>query len=219
MDESFLADFHTEDTFMSLDMDLNTDELSEWLDIDHHQDSNIVTSEDLPLTNLDFFESKSFDVDYFEDCNQEMDDEDAPVDTHEHHSLDSEPVCPPAPNQKRNVHCQQSFPVKYHGTQGTTPLEVALASLARDESYYNVALSNLESSMRKSEHTRAQVLQHRQVLASRTPLSPSSLPSHSVSTSLADLLSGKRTSLTSGLEQSRNQLRIYLTLINRNQPF
>jgi hypothetical protein len=221
MHDPFLADLHTEETFMNLDMDLNNNDLSEWLDIDHHQDSNIVTSEDQPSSNLEFAESVSFNEDDFEDCNQEMDDEDTVVDTHKsYHSLEREPMCPPTPNQTKKDHFQPPFPVTYRGTQGTTPVAVALSSLARDESYYNIAMSNLESSMRKSEYSRAQVLQHRQVLASRSPVSSSPLPSHSgVSTSLADLFSGKRTTLTRGLEQSRNQLRMYLTLINRNQPF
>ena len=93
----------------------------------------------------------------------------------------------------------------------------------------NIALDNLASSMKRSELTRAQLMQHRagSVTYSNTTNAPPPPPQQSSPLSLnisnfsrlADLLSGKRTALTAGVEYSRNQLRMYMEAINTNQPF
>ena len=74
-----------------------------------------------------------------------------------------------------------------------------------ENSEYNEALSKLAESMKRSELSR--------LASART----SPQPSASTLSSLTGLLSGKRTSLTAGLEHSRRQLRAYMSLMIANQ--
>jgi hypothetical protein len=106
-------------------------------------------------------------------------------------------------------------------TSSTETTYESCASKEETDEEYQAALSKLAASMRRSEQTRSQVLKYR---SSPRPVTPPSAPAPapavtSSSTSspfstLADLITGKRTSLTAGLEQSRRQLRTYMSLMN-----
>lgn len=74
---------------------------------------------------------------------------------------------------------------------------------------YEEALSNLALSMRRTELTRAEILRHRQNMPAVSSLANTS-PQASTISSFAGLLTGTRTSLTAGLEQSRRQLQEYM---------
>ena len=84
---------------------------------------------------------------------------------------------------------------------------------------YSEALTNLASSMRRTELSRAELLRQRNNMTrySQAPqqMVPLSAPPSSMN-SLTGLLTGKRTTLTVGLEQSRKQLREYMTRMNYN---
>lgn len=226
--------FRDQDNLMEMDsLDLDNDELSAcWINRQHTLDS-----EDLNL-NLSDCGSFSFDEDIFEDCKQA---EGEPVSVrHKQHSTRRASRSPP--RQRIRVHSPErirdrSFlvsPVVSEVRKGNS-----CSSMTRDD-LYNAALNNLASSMRRSELSRAQVLRHSDRY-SRVPESSrhdkfnlpqqngqqrsfhgpsvSSNAAPSTLTRLTDLLSGKRTALTAGLEQSRNQLRMYMSLLNSNQPF
>jgi hypothetical protein len=88
---------------------------------------------------------------------------------------------------------------------------------------YSEALNNLASSMRRTELSRAELLRQRNNMTQyrHAPqqvgyqMAPMSAQSSSMG-GLAGLLTGKKASLTVGLEQSRRQLREYMTRMNYN---
>mmetsp|Transcript_12477 Transcript_12477/g.15644 ORF Transcript_12477/g.15644 Transcript_12477/m.15644 type:complete len:236 (+) Transcript_12477:187-894(+) len=84
---------------------------------------------------------------------------------------------------------------------------------------YSEALTNLASSMRRTEMSRAELLRQRSNMTqySQAPqqMVPLSAPPSAMN-SLTGLLTGKRSTLTVGLEQSRKQLREYMTRMNYN---
>lgn len=90
-----------------------------------------------------------------------------------------------------------------------------------DPHQYNEALNNLAFSMRRTELSRAELIRQRNsmshVSAHIPQVSNPSVPTQSTHlTGLAGLLSGKSSSLTAGLEQSRRQLREYMARMNSN---
>lgn len=217
-------DLMTMDDFVS-----GEDELSAcWFD--SHDD---LTPGDLEKIT-DFNESLSFDdgivfdEDMFEDC-EKMEVE--------NHAVFQNVSCSPSTTQERKELKRQD---------SLQSLETTASNhLAVGDGLYSAAMNNLESSMRRSEMSRAQVLRHRDSL----PLSPSGSsscqmnfppqqqlggqgssttnnnmparqqPLPSSFSGLAGLLSGKRTTLTADLERSRNFLRMYTSSISRIQPF
>jgi hypothetical protein len=87
-------------------------------------------------------------------------------------------------------------------------------SSSREVTLYN-ALNNLSNSMRRSGLSRAQVIRHGENVSKKTKKPSASTTSLC---SFAGLLSGKQTTLTPNLEQSRKQLRMCMMLLNSNQP-
>jgi len=79
------------------------------------------------------------------------------------------------------------------------------SSSMSDSREYDEALNKLRASMKRSEMSRV----------ATTQTSPQ--PASSTLGSLAGLLTGKRTSLTAGLEQSRRQMRAYMSLFLAHQ--
>jgi len=198
-------ELHFDDELMEMDsFDLNTGDLSEWLDPQHDSSTTI---EELPLTDMELG-SCSFDEDIFKDCKEELEnEEESALDFSRKSSTFSRKRIRTL-SPERSSPCQQlscetppAYPQTYLNATPVTSGEVL----------YNTTLHNLTSSMERSEMSRAQVLGHRASLSNlpRQP-SPSSM------NSLPALLSGKRTALTAGLEESRNQLRRYMSLININ---
>ena len=98
--------------------------------------------------------------------------------------------CSPITIRKKD-HSQLKSPTFTHSTKA--------------DKEYNEALSKLAESMKRSELSR--------IASSR--VAPQ--PSPSTLSSLAGLLTGKRSSLTAGLEHSRRQLRAYMSLMTANQ--
>jgi len=225
-DESNTKKLESDCVFMSVEnlLVLDNDELSGcWLD--NHHDIKYEELYDIDdigeCLSFNNDDNVSFHEDIFEDCN---DMEIEPLgDIHHQDSFGEDSHS--APPQE---HSHDSKIVRQDSCQTLPP-----PSLAGNE-LYDAALNNLESCMRRSELSRAQVLHHRASLSpnvrdrmnlpqqvhnqhhSRTNLPQ---PSPSTVSSLADLFSGKRTALTVGLEQSRDQLRMYMSVINTNQPF
>jgi len=84
---------------------------------------------------------------------------------------------------------------------------------------YSEALNNLAFSMRRTELSRAELLRQRNTMPRYPQMTPQVAPmsAHpSAMSSLAGLLTGKKTSLTVGLEQSRRQLREYMVRMNNH---
>lgn len=90
---------------------------------------------------------------------------------------------------------------------------------------YNKALEKLALSMRRTEESRSQIMRQRELvdlrkesrarattIAPPAPQRPSSPSSGSI---VSGFFTGSRTTLTSGLEQSRKQLRSYMNQINQ----
>lgn len=102
------------------------------------------------------------------------------------------------PRDDRTLHRHRS-----ERTQSVRSSEFA-PSLPENKEYKD-ALSKLAASMKRSELSRI----------ATTRSAPQ--PSPSTLSGLAGLLAGKRTSLTNGLEQSRRQLRTYMSLMLTNQ--
>jgi len=70
-------------------------------------------------------------------------------------------------------------------------------------------LSRLAESMRRSEITRSQIIRQREAMAQQQQFNMQSMQN------LAGWLSGRSTTLTAGLEQSRRQLQSYMTSVSR----
>jgi len=84
---------------------------------------------------------------------------------------------------------------------------------------YGEALNNLAFSMRRTELSRAELLRQRDSMSHYPQMTPQLTPASvhpSAMSSLAGLLTGKKTSLTVGLEQSRRQLREYMGRMNNH---
>jgi len=202
------------------DLDLDAGDLSEWLD-PKYDPSTIVN--ELPLTDVELGDC-SFDEDVFRDC-KEMEDEPEQVFSRHYSSRRSSRSPPRRRARKLSPERVNRPSFETPPASSRTHLDSSpVISSSTGDDLYNAALENLASSMRRSEMSRVQVLRHRD---SRISLAPrrNSLscaprkPAPSTMNGLADLLSGKRSALTAGLEQSRNQLRMYMSLLNKNQPF
>ena len=215
-----LDDLYLNDGLMELEsFDLNTGDLSEWLDPQHDPDTTI---DELPSFIDDMeLDDCSFDEDMFRDCKEEIEDEDESAHGFSR-QFRRESISPPqqrvgelSPEISSPCHqqsCETQPPPVYPQQTYLNPSTAPVTSSPVREMLYNTTLNNLTSSMKRSEISRAQVLGHRASVSNfpRQP-SPGSMDS------LPGLLLGKRTALTAGLEESRNQLRRYMSLINRNQ--
>lgn len=83
---------------------------------------------------------------------------------------------------------------------------------------YNRALRNLAFSMQKSDSTRKQIIYQRQKQGTQFYNRNIIHTSHQSLSGLDDLLSGRSSTLTIALEQSRNQLKSYMDIVHKNIP-
>lgn len=193
---------------MDNDLDLNTSDLSEWLD--HHdpfqlEDEPSQGSLDIDccMFDDDFSEGKKEGKNQSEDnCNNHL-----PSSKNNHSS---------SRQKARKVGNKKSIKKKKGGSRKNTQTLKSLSStqIASDDDLYNATLDNLASSMKRSELSRAQILKHgASISIDYKELEPS------IVGRFGDLLDGKRSALTANLEHSRKRLRLYFSFINRNQPF
>mmetsp|Transcript_6486 Transcript_6486/g.8151 ORF Transcript_6486/g.8151 Transcript_6486/m.8151 type:complete len:243 (+) Transcript_6486:75-803(+) len=113
--------------------------------------------------------------------------------------------------------------IRTQHTSTVVPTSSASVTGNLNPQQYSEALNSLASSMRRTELSRAELLRQRNNMTQYRQahqqvgyqMAPASAQSSSMG-SLAGLLTGKRTSLTVGLEQSRRQLRGYMTRMNYN---
>jgi len=82
---------------------------------------------------------------------------------------------------------------------------------------YNRALNNLASSMQRSQLSRAEILSRRDNPSSSINNSSLAQPSPQALSGLARLLSGRSSTLTVALQQSRKQLKSYMDLMYTNE--
>ena len=238
--QNMLEDGQLGDTFLPTESDIDLDpcDLSEWLDrqYDSSTDTEQFSENKQELTTV-----CAFSEGVFEDCKE---DEDEHVQTYSKQYRRRASRSPPR-RRARNHSPVRTNQVSYESLVNPphpfgTPVPVVSSP---GDTLYNAALNNLASSMKRSELSRIQVLRHRETLSraprrretiscvtthrdaiSHVPMHRNNLPRTSVRpalsnlSSLSDLLSGKRTALTAGLEQSRKQLRMYMSLMNTNQP-
>lgn len=198
-------------------LDLNPGDLSEWLD-PQYDPSTII--HEIPLTNMELGDC-SFDDDIYKDC-KEIEDEPVQDSSRQYssrqYSSRRRSSRSPPRRRARKLSADRSFRSVFH-----TPPASPVTCSSTDDELYNAALNKLASSMRRSEMSRVQVLRHRDSLSvapRRESLSCAPRqPAPCTLNSLSDLLSGKRTALTAGLEQSRSQLRMYMSIINTTQAF
>lgn len=188
------------------DLELDPCDLSEWMDCQHKEGTDFGEVQENILEPEDIFNEGNF-----EDCKQ-MVDREAQRDYSRRRASRS------PPRQRARKHS----PLRTRQMNYRSPPARILASSSHvatvpvqspvGDEVYNTAMNKLKSSMRKSELSRAQVLKHGESL-SQAPKQPAP----STLGSLTGLLSGKRSALTAGLEQSRKNLRMYMMLLNSNQ--
>ena len=176
------------------------------------------------------------DYGHKDDLNLEITDETERKDAHGEQAQELEEYPLPLKFNSSTMTLEEQFDANVHSNFFTNSQEY-LAPSTTDQQYISM-LSKLAESMKRSEISRAEIL--RQRVQGNLPLShpheiqsssisasnvPSNLAIHSRSmhlpvysqsnetsvTNLSGFLSGQRTSLTSGLEQSRRQLLSYMS--------
>uniref|UniRef100_A0A7S2GTA4 Uncharacterized protein n=1 Tax=Helicotheca tamesis TaxID=374047 RepID=A0A7S2GTA4_9STRA len=128
-------------------------------------------------------------------------------------SMPKRSLSPPAKRQHR-MDDQAQAPASFSAPQTADSLQSPQAPI---HPQYNEMIEKLAQSMRRSEQSRARIIQLRSSSSSSERQSPPIPPTQSSTmSSLAGFLSGKTPSLTAGLEQSRKQVRAYMGHINTN---
>lgn len=208
-------DLHFNADLMELDRyDMKSGDLSGCLDPIY---GHFKTIDEVPLLELG---DCSFDKDMFKDCEEVIKNgEESAQDFSTQFNTFSKSASPSPPPQKlRKLSPERSSCCQLlHETQADYPQQpylnhTPIMSSPAGNVAYTTSLHNLTSSIKRSEMSRARVLEYLTSLSNlhRQP-SPSSM------NRLTDLLSGKRTALTAGLEESRSQLRKYMSLVDKNQ--
>ena len=174
----------SEDSFESAfdaidDFDINTSDLSEWLN-DEHGPGLSLSEEPVSKNTALIDDTTVISIDRFDDNESTY-----------------------TPSKRRR---SSPSPPRRRLRQYSPPRNNFIPSVPEDKEY-NDAMSKLAASIQRSELSRA----------ASTRSSPQ--PSPSTLSSFAGLLTGKRTSLTVGLEHSRRQLRTFMSQIIANQPF
>lgn len=198
------------------DLDLNPNDLSEWLDQDlRRSDVDELSQNSLELGCCLFDDDISTKAHQPEKQEQRLvhsyrtqDDESR---TKRSHSRRKARKLETMESSERAFESPRNGSHSSHSSRSSTSYERP-APVNHTDDLYHTAFSNLASSMKRSELSRSIVLN----LGKNSQL-PLRQPAPSTLCSLGDLISGKRTALTAGLEQSRNQLRTYLSRINFNQ--
>lgn len=172
--------------------DMKVEDLSTWLD------------EELDQDGIKFFES----VESEEDAEALEYDESAEVFK-----------APPVENRPSERPVTKPMFTPNAGSPALVTKPAVSNGNTKNDGQYTEALSNLAFSMRRTELSRAELLRQRNSMACYPKMTPQVAPASaqpSAMSSLAGLLTGKRTTLTVGLSQSRRQLREYMVRMNSN---
>ena len=111
---------------------------------------------------------------------------------------------PPSPKRRRSITCSAM------DMSPTPPISPSKPSLDDLQLQYKLALEQLAVSMRRSEMTRSEIVSYRKAAETKAKLEAAQ--AHQLKN--ADpFLSGSRSTLTVGLEQSRQMLRNYMNFI------
>ncbi|KAI2493487.1 hypothetical protein MHU86_21068 [Fragilaria crotonensis] len=111
---------------------------------------------------------------------------------------------PPSPKRRRSITCSTM------DTSPTPPISPSKPTLDDLQLQYKLALEQLALSMRRSEMTRSEIVSYRKAAETKAKLEAAQ--AHQLKN--ADpFLTGSRSTLTVGLEQSRQMLRNYMNFI------